>query len=448
MNSVHRTTVAAVFVLMISLATSPRGNAVAPQAGAASGGGSDSSQEETDVRRSKSDLRSPRSIGDRFIATMHSPIGASLSFIELYTPDVSATAGKRSFVSYTMLRPEIFTHTVKKSYEFHFDYTFGYRGNNRHRQIRSSDHLVMLDLTRRLSRRAFLQFSDRFRSVFNDEAVLPQSTSVSPILYQPALAQELYTPNQRFSTNSLITSFSYQAGKRLNMSVFGSYDLWRYSLATFGEAQGFQAGVRGEYRMNKWLYFDSRYSHYLTKVDPRFLPSNIQRIQAGGLKFAPRRGVEFSVSGGVDSTRLEGIQRTTTALQGGISKTSGSTLISLVYYRGFSVAGGPGALLKSDTVNSEFTQWLSRRINLHLNSGYVKGASLVNGSALRYISGTAELEFMLQRHVMFSTQYTYLSQRGAKLGLTSSLLNRYTLSAGFQFFFATTGTRQRGLALE
>jgi hypothetical protein len=434
----------AAIVLMICLGGPPHLPAMNPQSidNAVSRDGNDSGQEETDSRRTKDEARSARSIGDRFLATARTPVVASVSFLELYTPAFSATPGKHPFVGFTMVRPHIYAHTGTKKYDFQFDYTFGYRGNNRDLQLHSSDHSLKIDFVRRLSRHVSLQFSDLARSVFNDEAALPDSPSA--VLYQPGFAQELYVPRERLSSNSLLTSLNYQPGKKININIFGNYDFWRYSTTTFGKAQGFEVGIRSDYRINKWLYLDSSYAHYLNRVDARFLPANIHRLQVGGLKFRPRRSVEFYISGGVDSTSFQGVQLTTGAVQGGISKNSGSTLLSLVYHRGLSVAGGPGTLLNSDTVTASFSQWLSRRVNVNFNAGYVRGASVTAGrSALRYISGTGEIGLLLQRHVMFSTQYAYISQRGTNLGSPTPLLNRYTLSAGFQLFFAAIGNRQR-----
>ena len=342
-------------------------------------------------------------------------------------------------VGFTMLRPRIFARTETRRYEFQFDYTFGYRGNNKQRQIRSTDHSVKIDFARQLSRYASLRVSNSFGSAFNDEAVLPSSPA--PVMYQSGFAQELYVPRQHFTTNSLVTSVNYQAGKRSNITVFGSYAFWNYGSASFGKTQGFQVGIRSDYRVNKWLYLNNSYSHYLNKVDPRFQPGSIQRLQFGGLKFKPTRNVELYLSGGVDSARIQGAQRTAGAFQSGISKTAGSTLFSLVYHRGFSIAGGPGTLLNSDNVSASFSQWLTRRVNVHFTSGYVKGASVIKGSKLQYISGAAELEIAIHRHVVFSTQYTSVSQRGANLDSTTPALNRHSVMSGLQFFFASSGAR-------
>src|ERR1051325_9802255 len=141
----------------------------------------DSGQEETGPKRGKAETRYARSLGDSFRGAMRSPVGASISFLELYTPDLAGTS-KRPYTTFTLVRPELFAHKTTGRYEFQFDYTFGYRRNNHDKQNRSSDHSAKIDLARRVSRNVSIQFTDSFRSIFNDESVLPDTQS--PVLYQ------------------------------------------------------------------------------------------------------------------------------------------------------------------------------------------------------------------------------------------------------------------------
>jgi hypothetical protein len=116
-------------------------------------------------------------------------------------------------------------------------------------------------------------------------------------------------------------------------------------------------------------------------------------------------------------------------------------LFSLVYHRGFSIAVGPEAPLNGHILSASFSQWLSQRVNLQISSGYNRGASLKDGSKLEYLSGNAELQIALQRHLMLSGQYSYVSQRGANLFSDEMVLNRYTVSAGLQFLFPALSDR-------
>jgi hypothetical protein len=374
------------------------------------------------------------SITEQVLEGIRSPIGFSMGIFELAAPAATGSGSANETAFFTMIRPRLFGHGKTRRSQFQFDYTLGYRTYNRRREIHSSDHSATIDLGYRLSRNVSLQIANSFRSAFNDYGALP--TSTSPTLYQPGFSQEFYLPHERATTNSLIAGVSYHAGKRTNINVFGSYDIWRYSASSFGNAQGIQAGVRGDHQLNKWLFLNSSYSHYLNAVDPRFEAASIHRLQVGGLKFKLGRSAEFYFSGGADYTRFQRTNHPAASYQAGFSKTAGSTLIAAVYHRGLSTAVGPQDTLNGHIVSASLTQWLTRKVSVQLNTGYTRGASLNGDSTLEYVSGNTDLQIALQRHITFSMQGTYISQRGVKVASVAPVLNRYTVSTGFQFFFA------------
>jgi len=389
---------------------------------------------------SKEDVRS-HSITDRFLSNMRSPIGFSMGVFELYAPNSgdSTIVGDKSPV-FTMLRPRLFANAKGKRSQFQFDYTFGFKRYNRRSEIHSSEHTARLDFDYTLSRNATLQISDTFRSAFNDYGALP--TSTAPTLYQPGFAQELYLPHERATTNSVLTGVNIRAGKRTNLTVFGSYDMWRYQTSTFANAQGFQIGIRGDHQINKWLFLNSSYSHYLNAVDPRFEAASIHRLQVGGLKFKLRRTVEIYFSGGADYTRFQGTAEPAASYEAGFSKGSGSTLFSAVYHRGLSTAVGPQTTFNGHVVSLSLTQWLTRRVDLQISSGYTRGAALKQNTNIEYLGGSAEIQIQVQQHVLFSVQSSYVSQRGANLLSATPLLNRYTVTSGIQFIFPSLGGRR------
>ncbi len=409
------------------------GGAVTSQAG------NDFPDADSDISTtSKNNFVSHTSVTERLLANMRTPIGFSVGMFELYVPDSAGGSGNSTL--YTMLRPRIFTARKTKRSQLQIEYSFGYRRDNRQSQVHSSEHSTIANFSYQLSRNMSLHISDDFRSALNDRATLPSSSTAE--LYQPSFAQGLYLPGERSTTNSVVGSLTYQAGKRSNITVFSTYDLWRYGASTFGGAHGIQAGIRSDLQINKWLFFDSSYSHYLNAVPGRFQSANIHRLQVGGFKFKPSRTVELYVSGGADSTRFQERQRTTGSIQGGISRTSRSTLLSLVYHRGFSIAVGPEATLNGDIVSASASQWLSRRVSIQAGSSYTHGASLNKDSKVEYLGVNAELQVVLQRHLMFSTQYSYVSQHGRNLPSDNLLLNRYTITSGLQFVLPSLGGRE------
>jgi hypothetical protein len=380
------------------------------------------------------------SVTERFLSNLHSPIGFSMGVFELYVPNASGPESAFTSNLYTMVRPRVFMNTRTQRFQFQADYSFGYRRYNHQSQIHSSEHSAMIGLTYDLSRRLSLHISDDFRSTFNDGADLPSSST--PVLYQPRFAQGFYVPGERSTTNSLVAGVTYRAGKRSNVTVFGGYDLWRYGASTIG-AHGIQAGIRMDLQIGKWIYLDSSYSHYLNVVPMGFQSTNIHRLQAGGFKLKPWRSIELYVSGGADSTRFLEHQRTTGSIQGGLARTSGSTLFSLVYHRGFAVAVGPNATVNGHIISASVSQWLSRRINIEAVSGYTRGFSLNRDSKIEYLGGNAELQIVVQRHVLFSTQYSYVSQRATNFVTDSSHVKLYTVTTGLQFVYPSLDTRER-----
>jgi len=114
--------------------------------------------------------------------------------------------------------------------------------------------------------------------------------------------------------------------------------------------------------------------------------------------------------------------------------------VSLHYYRGFYRAVGPQALMGGDMFNASYSQWLSRRISVNIDSAYNRGIALSGGSKLQCLSATAEVQVALQRHVMWTTQFWYISQRGS-LVPGAYMLSRASGSTGLHFFLPPIGGR-------
>ena len=107
-----------------------------------------------------------------------------------------------------------------------------------------------------------------------------------------------------------------------------------------------------------------------------------------------------------------------------------------------SAYANPQATVNGHVISISLTQWLTRRVDLQINSAYTRGASLKNNSRIEYLGGTAELQIQLQQHVLFSVQSQYVSQRGTNLPSETPLLSRYTVTSGIQFIFASLGGRR------
>ena len=392
----------------------------------------------SDTKETREQVLRDASLAERALAAMRAPIGFSFGVMELSAPNFSAPVSTSKSLTFTMVQPRVFSTLNTGRTHFQFDYTFGFRRSNQHKDIRASEHAAGIRFDYQLSRNLSLQLADNFRSAIDDYGTFLRSSL--PAVYDPSFSQPLYALHSRMTTNSLITSLNYHASKRSNISVISSYDRWRFSNSSFGAVQGVQAGVRSEYQVNKWLFLQNSYFHYLNQVDPRFQAGSIQRLQVGGLNFVLRRNLQLSIAGGADHTRYQEGRRTGASLEAGLSKTSRSARVNLHYYRGFYRAVGPQALMGGDMFSASYGQWLSRRVSVNLDSAYNRGAALSGGSKLQYLSASAEVQVALQRHVMWTAQFWYISQRGSLVPAGYNV-GRMTGSTGLYFFLPPIGGR-------
>jgi hypothetical protein len=376
------------------------------------------------------------SLAERFVGSMRHPVGFSVGVFEFYTPHYRQTPTGPVSASFTSVQPRIFTNFRRSRSEFDLSYGFGFL--NGQQNIHSSEHSAEFNFTRTMSRDTSLQIYDTFRSAVNDYGF---SVDSAPLTSSEAdLNQELYVPRRRLTTNSLSTTLNYRSSRRSNIGAFATYDLWDYNSPELHGTHGFQIGVRGSYQITSWLFLDSKYSSFINAVDKN-RNTNIQRFDIGSFRFQPRRSVSLFVSGGMEFTNYQGVHQTTASAQGGISYQSRYGSLSLTYHRGFATAIGPGIALSADTLGAAYSQWLSRRINVQIASGYTRGTALVQADTQEYLTANAQIGVVIQRHTMLSAHYWYISQRGANLPVDTPTLKRYTVALGLQYFLPSLGRR-------
>jgi hypothetical protein len=391
-----------------------------------------------DSRLTFDDNSSHRSVNGRFLADMRSPIGFSVGLWELYVPSLSPLAPSNKSTPYTLVQPGIFVKIRKRQSEFHLDYAFGYRRDS---QIHTSDQSARVEYIRQMSRNVTLQVSDTARSVFNDFGFLQDASAT----WTGSTAQQLYVPRQRTITNAILVNMNYRAGKNTDFSVFGTYDTWRYRPTGIGDLNGAQAGFASQNRINRWLFLDNRYSHYVTidykspAASQAFQPGSIDSMHVGGLTFRPRKTLNVSFAGGGELVRFQTGERKTGSFEGSVAYKSRSSLLALVYHRGFSTAAGPGATLNGQTASVSLNQALSRRVSFQIGSGYTTGTALAQHFKVEYLSANAELDVAILRNLVFSAQYSHVSQKGANLPVNTPVMTFQTATAGLRFFLPSSG---------
>jgi hypothetical protein len=225
-----------------------------------------------------------------------------------------------------------------------------------------------------------------------------------------------------------------QLGKRASLNISSSHHFVRYSTDEHGDSHAAQAGVGGEYQLNKWLFLSVRYSTYLNTINERYRTATIQRIQVGGIRVKTRRGLEIFSSAEVEYSKYLGVSATRASFQGGFSKTLGSTALSLAYHRGLSTAVGWRTTMDGDHVVASLGQPLSRRVFLRADSAYTRGGAIVGDARLKALSTTVTLEVAIQRHLLLSTNYWYIDQQANGLPSSHSNIRRYAATIGLQYF--------------
>lgn len=392
-----------------------------------------SGQEEVSYSDSdqRSAARAPLSSVPWFLKDMRNGVGFSLGISESYDHgELVSSSGQPEALRSDRLTPRLFVNRRRKYSQFFLDYSFEYSAIG---PVNTNTHSGTMQFQRMMSPKVTLGFGDAVSSSRNYSAAL-----IDPIglgAYEQIPAVNLVAAPQRVFHNFLSTTLGYRMTRRNALTLWAGHDFWRYSDLNLGHNQGLIVGVHSTFQIKKWLYLDNTYSHYVTVVDDPLRQGQVQihRLQIGGLRFARAGGGwEASVGGGVDVLSGGGRPEPVPSVHTGVSKIWKSGRFSLDYQRGFFNAIGAGVTaLNGNSVIASFSQSLSRRVNLTLYSDYNRGKS--GDSRLDYVSGNARLGFAVQRHLLLSLDYWYISQRLGNFSFNAQNLNRYTIGGGLSY---------------
>lgn len=424
-----------VLAFLLCAAASP-GFAAQQAQGLVQGIGSDS---ESDTASGSNLVRNrpPASFVDRFLTGVRRGTGFSVGLVESYDPGVDTNQTQQTSTHYTSVQPRFFIMSEGPRSELKFDYLFGYRRYHGQSSLNSSTHAGEITYGYQASPNVRLSLGSGFQSSFNDRGLAVGTFAA--LGDQVNFDQALYFARTRLTTAQVRGSVDYRAGKKMTVTVTPTYDFWRYHLSGVGDTHAFQVQLKSGYQLNRFMTFETTYSHYLNSVPASYRPVNIQKFQVGGLSLKSRRGWGLSVGAGAESANQQGVRQTSASGSMTVSKTSGSTDMALTYHRGFSTAVGSGVVLGGNNLSANFNRWLGNQVSLRINSGYTQGASIAD-QKLSSLTGTAQLEVAVSRHVVVSGQYDYISQRTTNIG-TVPYLNRSSASVGLQFFFSPLSRR-------
>jgi hypothetical protein len=397
------------------------------------GGAGDLEKDESNLTRTPSAPPSPISFADGVLNGMRNSISFSLGTSHFYGQEETGVLSSR-----TSLNPRVFANFQGRRSRLSMNYAFGYQRETGGRKADNLQHLANLHFEKPLFRYASLTVSDTGSSVLNSFD-FPVNSPVRT-QFQPDFVEDVYTNSQRMIDNSFLVAMSFRTGRKGRITFSGGHNFRRYSGLALEDNHGLLAGIQGGYQISDQLTFDTSYTTNLTATNTTTRATEIHRLQVGGFKYK-RRSSEVSLSGAVEFTGNQGNRQLGSGVQASLSKTFGLSQLSFVYNRGFSNTAGLGTVLAGDSVTSRFTWWPSRRVNVRTEGTYTRGSSAIAGSKLESVSGNASIEIAIHRHLLFSTQYWRLSQRVTNLPFTAPSLDRYFVSAGFEYFLPSLGRR-------
>jgi hypothetical protein len=371
---------------------------------------------------------------DRFLENLRRPIGFSIGAYHFYTPDALISSSGKESAEFTSITPRLFAHIHGKKSELHLDYTFGHRMYVRRGNLNSSDHSASLNFQRYLTRRSSLLISDSFQSGFNDEGVTSSNSIGTPLIDdQAGFNSETYFKRQRLISNTSTAGVSVQTGRKSNVHILLGHNYRRYNGEHF-DTQDLLAGIGGSYQLNKWMSFESNFTTYLKTAGKSAQRVNIQRLQIVGLRYQTKSKIEFLSSGGLEYTRYSGASKAAVGIQAGVSKTSNSMHLTVVYHNGFTSAFGQGAVLNGHNVLAAVDQKLSRRISYQTGLNITQAKSFAKDGALRTRTANAGLSIVLQSHTVANVSASYISQHSGSIFANSPSIDRYTIAAGIQYY--------------
>jgi hypothetical protein len=373
----------------------------------------------------------------RFMQDMRNTLGFSVGTYWAHAPgQFDSSTGQTTPAQPSLwTNPRLFANFRRKHSQIFLDYSYAYTAYSGQRQLNADSHNASFAFLRTISPRVSLQVSERLASSINDYGTFQGLTPVAT--NQVGLVQTLDVPRQRVTDNLLSSSLSYRMGRRNTVTLSASDELLHYSLAP-GYLQAVSVGVQVSIQIGKWISLENGYTAYLNSVDERLRNGQIHSLQIGGLKFGHSlHGWQATLAAPIDATNTAGSTRVTLALQAGVSKRWQSSDFSLSYRRGFWTATGPGVVqgivIDGHNAGLFFNQYVSSRITLGAGSNYSRGAALGTGSVI-YVAATGQVGAAIQRHLMLTANYGYVSQQLRDISLDTQSVHRYGVGVGIQYF--------------
>ncbi len=374
---------------------------------------------------------------DRFLRDTPHHLGFSLGAFESYTPGQIDPSNQQTGVVLSSITPQVFTNIQKKSFDFRLNY--GAIFNRYNRALSNLDSAtqygnatVNYTITRR---KTGFHVAGYLSSFYNDPASFLGSSPLALLNSGP----QFYVQRRRETTNNVQIGLSHSFTKKFGVSLSANDLAVRYSGVTPIQVLTITAGT--DYRINKWMMFNLRYSHNVSYSEAAPPNTNYEHLQLAGFSFKLRGGWQVSSSGGIDLTSYSGVRSVTGSGQGSITKVSRRTSIGVSYNRGYSTAFPSTSILHGDSGTVNVARALSSRVSIRASAAYFRGSTLTASSNSSTVFGTSTLEFALHKDLMLSVNHFLVSQKsGSDIANVTSLHND-TTSVGLMFHMPSFSNR-------
>jgi hypothetical protein len=395
-----------------------------------------SDAQEVESSSASEDRRSGRSFIGGILENSGRRVGFSVYVSHAHTQDNAASSNEPRVSSFTAVQPRLFGQFEGRRHTVAWDYSFGYRRYTGAQAVGSTEQSASITLEKPLSTRVSLRLSDAVNSYFNDNrtALVGGGSAADLSPYSVNFGQDVYIPHQRVTTNTLTANLSYQWSRRSGISAFATHEYWLYSDPDLRDLQTVQVGIGGNYQLNRWMYWDMGYSTYVNTVDENLRTASIQRLQLAGLRYQTENGFSIFGNGGGEYSRSLGINQLGASFHGGVSKTSGTTSMSLSYHRGFTSTNDRGLVLSGNDFTASVRGQPWERVTVNFTSVYLRGVARSNDVGIDAISGYGSVGIAIHQHLQVSVGYSQINQRTRNLPGGNESVSRYAVSAGLNYF--------------
>jgi hypothetical protein len=370
-------------------------------------------------------------------------VGFALSTSQYYTPAANAANVARQSGAFTSANASMYSNFRRFASDFHIDYSYGYRRDNRGLHLTRATHTGSFrwNWTHTLGRRWTIGVRDTALA-----AVYDYDTTFSPFAYQAQqpylLTTDIFVVHQKVTRNVFTVDTNYQIGRSTNVGLFASDEYARYQSPSTNRAHVVQAGINASHQLTKFLFIGSSYTTLINPLTKDSQESSIHRLRLITFNLR-RRGFDFFSSGGLQYARNPGSQFAADA-EAGMTAGSKATMFNLRYNHGFLSVLGVGAAVETDTVHTSFTQKFGSRLSVGLNSDYMRFS---NGgstqSAFQTLSSGVGVQLGLVQGLVFSVNHNYISQLARNVGFQAPRLNRQASSATLHYVLPPLRLRGR-----